>query len=107
MKVTPEIIEEVKKRLVKTYNPLEIYLFGSYAWGVPTQDSDLDLLIVVKQIPQEGHAFHVNGYRALRDLMVAKDLVLYTKEVFEKHAHDVTTLCYKVKKEGRLIYAAA
>lgn len=33
--ISPETLEEVKNRLVKTYAPLEIYLFGSYAWGNP------------------------------------------------------------------------
>ncbi len=40
-------MEDVKNRLVRAYNPLTIYLFGSYAWGTPTEDSDLDLVIVV------------------------------------------------------------
>jgi len=42
--ISQETIEEVKNRLVKTYDPISIYLFGSYAWGHPTEDSDLDLL---------------------------------------------------------------
>jgi predicted nucleotidyltransferase len=46
--VTKDLLEEVKNRLV-TYNPIAIYLFGSYVWGKPTEDSDLDLLIVVDQ----------------------------------------------------------
>ena len=45
--ISQEVIEEVKNRLIKTYNPIAIYLFGSYAWGTPNEDSDLDLLIVV------------------------------------------------------------
>ena len=44
----PEIIETVKERLIKTYNPKTIYLFGSYAWGTPDEDSDLDLLVVIE-----------------------------------------------------------
>ena len=44
--ITPEIIEEVKKRLIAVYKPEAIYLFGSYAWGAPTEGSDLDLLVI-------------------------------------------------------------
>ncbi len=43
--IEKKVIDEVKNRLVNTYNPIAIYLFGSYAWGIPTEDSDLDLLI--------------------------------------------------------------
>ncbi len=31
----PELIEIVKSRLIGTYNPKVIYLFGSFAWGNP------------------------------------------------------------------------
>lgn len=33
-----------KNRLVKTYDPIAIYLFGSYTWGAPSEESGLDLV---------------------------------------------------------------
>lgn len=33
--INKQIIKQVKERLVITYKPLKIYLFGSYAWGYP------------------------------------------------------------------------
>ena len=53
--ISPEMIEEVKNRLVSTYNPEKIYLFGSYAWGTPDEESDLDLLVVVKTSDEKSH----------------------------------------------------
>ena len=41
--VTKEQIQEVTRRLVEVYQPEAIYLFGSYAWGEPNADSDIDL----------------------------------------------------------------
>ena len=35
-------------RLVDVYRPLRIYLFGSYAWGTPTDESDYDLCVVIE-----------------------------------------------------------
>ncbi len=35
--VRSEIIEIVKDRIIKTYNPREVYLFGSFAWGHPDE----------------------------------------------------------------------
>jgi uncharacterized protein len=100
-------IEEVKNRLVKTYNPIAIYLFGSYAWGSPTEDSDLDLLIVVDESNEKSYRRTYSGHTALIGLDVSKDLVVYTKEEFEKVSNDITTLGYKIKKEGKRIYARA
>jgi len=103
--ITKEIIEEVKKRLVKTYDPIAIYIFGSYAWGTPTEDSDLDLLIVINQSDEKSYSRPRPGQRALFGLGIAKDMIVYTKEEFEKYSCDVTTLCYKIKKDGKVLYA--
>lgn len=98
-------IEEVKNRLVKAYNPVAIYLFGSYAWGNPTDDSDLELLIVVDTSNEKSYKRPLVGYDTLFDLGIAKDLIVYTKAEFNQRSKDVTTLCYKIEKEGRVLYA--
>lgn len=59
--INKETIEEVKNRLVKTYNPIAIYLFGSYAWGSPTEDSDLDLLVIIEHLSVLCNAAHPIG----------------------------------------------
>ena len=40
------ILSEIVEKLKSEYKPLKIILFGSYAWGNPTEDSDIDLLIL-------------------------------------------------------------
>lgn len=100
-------IEEVKKRLIKIYNPLEIYIFGSYAWGKPDEDSDLDLLVVVEDYKQNQYKDLVTGHKALMDMSLSKDILLFNKKEFEKKSKDVTEFCYKVKHSGKRIYAKA
>ena len=53
MMIDEATIEEVKNRLIQTYDPLAIYIFGSYAWGHPDAESDLDLLIVIDEFDQD------------------------------------------------------
>lgn len=102
-----EIIETVKERLIKTYNPKEIYLFGSFAWGKPDEQSDLDLLIVVDRSDEKPYKRAVRGIESLTGLKIAKDIIVYTKEEFERLCNDISTLCYKVRKEGIKLYEAA
>ncbi len=40
------IVSEIVEKLKREYKPLKIILFGSYAYGNPTEDSDIDLLIL-------------------------------------------------------------
>jgi len=93
------IFETVKLKLKEAYNPLSIYIFGSYAWGTPTKDSDLDLVIIVKNSNQKPYKRAIKGIRALRGLGIAKDILVYTKEEFEIISSDISSLLYKVKKE--------
>lgn len=40
------ILSEIVEKLRNEYKPLKIILFGSYAYGNPKEDSDIDLLIL-------------------------------------------------------------
>lgn len=105
--VSTEMIEEVKKRLIKTYTPLAIYIFGSYVWGKPDEHSDLDLLVVIDKYNVDSYHTLVEGHKALADLPLAKDLLVFSKEEFDIYSKDSTRLCYQVKRKGKKIYATS
>lgn len=103
--ITKETIEEVKQKLIKTYKPLEIYIFGSYAWGCPDKDSDLDLLVIIEKYDKNRHQALVAGHKALMYMDISKDILVLTQEEFEKYSSDHRMLYYKIKNEGTKIYA--
>lgn len=103
--ITPEIIEEVKKRLISVYQPEAIYLFGSYAWGQPDDESDLDLLVVVRESNEKSHKRTIAGRRVLFSLDIPKDLMVYTQDEFNARINDPTSLVHKIKNRGKVIYA--
>ncbi len=43
---TRQKIQEIVDKIVREFEPEKVILFGSWAWGNPTPDSDVDLLIV-------------------------------------------------------------
>jgi predicted nucleotidyltransferase len=45
--VSQQKIEALINRIVKLYKPEKVVLFGSYAYGKPSFDSDVDLLVVL------------------------------------------------------------
>jgi predicted nucleotidyltransferase len=98
-------ISEVVRRLVEVYHPIEIYLFGSYAWGTPTDDSDLDLLVVVETSNQKRYERPINGLLALFGLNISKDLIVSTRDEFTKNAVDESTLYFKIKQHEKRLYA--
>ncbi len=107
--LTAKIINEIKQRLIALYNPVEIYLFGSYAWGSPDDESDLDLLIVVDECdPQKRYAVMAKGHHALLDMRnVATDIVVLSKEEFDDVSNDPVRMFYNIRHKGKKIYARA
>jgi predicted nucleotidyltransferase len=45
--ITMRQIEDVSRQIATEFEPERILLFGSYAWGTPTTDSDVDLLVIL------------------------------------------------------------
>ena len=45
-KKSTEVIIKIAEKIKKEYKPEKIILFGSYAYGKPTRDSDIDMLII-------------------------------------------------------------
>jgi predicted nucleotidyltransferase len=52
--VDEERIADLSERIIREFQPERIILFGSYAYGRPRTDSDVDLLVV---LPFEGKGF--------------------------------------------------
>lgn len=47
-RVAPEDIQRVTQQVIDQFHPQRVILFGSYAYGEPTVDSDVDLLVVME-----------------------------------------------------------
>lgn len=80
-----QTIRDIADRL-RTINPHRVILFGSYAWGVPHADSDIDLVVILDREPPF-ESFHdrmesvVKIRRMLYDLNrdVSLDLLVYSQ----------------------------
>lgn len=103
--VAKEIIDFVTQALVKVYQPEKIYIFGSYAWGTPHEESDLDVMVIVKESPIRPLQRAVPGLLALAHLEQAKDLLVMTQQEFDDRADDTSKLAYAVKNHGICIYS--
>jgi predicted nucleotidyltransferase len=97
-------IEEIVKRIVDHYKPEKIILFGSYAYGMPKKDSDLDLLIVKESdLPRYKRA------REIRKLLwgiseIPKDIIVYTQNEIDDWKEVEEAFITKVVKKGKILY---
>lgn len=100
------VIEEMVRRLVQALQPESIYLFGSKARGDGNADSDFDLLVIVEASDLPPHHRERLAFRALCGVGVPKDVLVFTKEEFQRRAKVPSSLPATVLREGQLVYAA-
>jgi len=78
------IIAEATRRLVAEFQPEQIWLFGSYAWGEPTVDSDLDILMLVNDADATSIQHLRQARRCLRSIDMSKDVMIQSKASFDR-----------------------
>lgn len=100
------IVTDVVERLRQEFAPVAIYLFGSYAYGSPEPQSDLDLLVVVENDSRDPYERDADAYRCLADIPAAKDVLVYTRAEFEARAALPSSFERTVRTKGKLLYAA-
>jgi predicted nucleotidyltransferase len=105
-KPDPHLLDEVVKRTVAAVQPVRIILFGSAALEAMGPDSDLDLLIVVRDgVHRRRTAQAV--YRSLRGIGFAKDVVVVTESDVRQFGDDPSLVICPALHHGREIYRAA
>jgi predicted nucleotidyltransferase len=99
-------LEEIVRRLVASYQPLEVYLFGSKARGDSGADSDYDLLVVVPDNAPPERKRSRRAYEVLRGTGLAADVLVCTHSYFEPRRALKASLPGTVVREGRLLHGA-
>jgi predicted nucleotidyltransferase len=100
-----ELIEKIVQLLVEAAHPRRIILFGSYARGEQTPDSDLDLLVIEEQVENRA-AEMVRLRAALKPIYLPFDVVVHSeKDVTDPRLY-LGTAVYDALTAGRTIYAS-
>ena len=92
------------ERLKAEFQPEEIYLFGSHAWGVPTDDSDVDLMVIVKESSERPIRRMQRAHHCLGGMGFAKDVLVPTRAQVDRYKHLRASLFNQVLNQGRKIY---
>jgi predicted nucleotidyltransferase len=100
------ILAEIVRRLVKAYQPKRIYLFGSLARGDAGPDSDYDILVLVENPTEPPYRLSQHGFRALRGIAAAVDVVVWDRATFDARLHLPASFPATVTREGRLLHVA-
>lgn len=102
--LTEQTIHDAVKRVVAAaHNPLRVILFGSYARGDATDSSDLDLMVVERELTDTGEEM-IRLHDALAHLDVGVDVLVYSEAEFDKRRDWRSTPVYWAMREGKILY---
>ncbi|MBI5822398.1 MAG: nucleotidyltransferase domain-containing protein [Chloroflexi bacterium] len=104
-RVSSRTISALARKIAKQFNPQKIILFGSYAYGKPTKDSDVDMLVIMP--------FKGRGAKKAMEILLATDprfpidLLVRTPEQIKTRTELGDFFIREITQKGKVLYATA
>lgn len=109
MSLSPELIQQITRRLVPKLNPVAIILFGSHAWGSTDEESDIDLCVIV---PDDTPNFDridcaAQGLEVLMDMPIflSFDILVQRRSLMEQGRQISGSLEQRILDQGLVLYS--
>lgn len=93
---------EIVKRLQKV-NPIKIFIFGSFVYGRPTEDSDIDLLIIKEKLSSKVRKT-IEARKSLKGIRMPFDTIVASQEEFDFYKDQINSIYFEADKKGILLY---
>lgn len=106
--ITSKQIKQVTDIIVEEVQPEKVFLFGSYANGIPNKHSDMDIIVIVNnELERKSRIENVvrlNIKTALPNLMFPKDFKMYSLEEYRRLKENKDSFLGSVLQNARTLY---
>ena len=102
--IREDMLSELTQRLVTEFQPEQVWLFGSHAWGSPHEDSDVDLLVIVPASGERPIRRDQRAQRCLGRLPLSADVLVRTRSEVQRVQGVAGSLTGDVFRRGRKLY---
>jgi len=96
-------LKTITQTIVERFQPEKIILFGSYAWGTPGPDSDIDLFIIKDTENTRNTARQIDG--ALFPRIFPLDLIVYRPQQVKDKSEMGDFFIEDILNKGKILYA--
>ncbi len=97
-----KLVGNIVKKAAEEIKPLKVILFGSYAYGKPNKDSDVDLLFI-----KETKLSHIKRYSWVSDKierLFPTDILVKTPKEIKKRLAIGDPFYKEILKKGKVLY---
>ncbi len=91
--------------IAAAFKPVKIFLFGSYAYGQPTDDSDVDVLVVMARLHPSRHEI-ATRIRNEVECDFPVDVLVRGEADVERRVREKDMFMTHITNEGRVMYEA-
>src|SRR6476660_8164668 len=99
--VPMRVIRRYARAIAEEFHPDKIILFGSYAYGTPHPDSDVDLLVVMPAANQHSQAFRI---RCRLSAPFPLDLLVRTPKQMKWRLEEGESFLTTIMSQGKVLY---
>jgi uncharacterized protein len=101
--VTEEILAEIVRRIVTALHPERVILFGSYAYGAPSDNSDVDLVVILETDARPADRYLAVS-RLIRPRPFPLDIVVKTPDEITQALVKGDNFIREIVIQGRVLY---
>jgi predicted nucleotidyltransferase len=101
--VTEEALDEIVRRIVSALEPEKIIFFGSYVYGTPSPDSDVDLLVIMETDARPADRYLAVS-RLLRPRPFPLDILVKTPQEIAQALAKGDFFIREIITKGRVLY---
>ena len=103
-RIPMKTIRAIVNHIAKKFDPEQIILFGSHAYGKPTAWSDVDLLVVM-ETPKGEMETIIEIVDSLPEVLISVDVLAHSRKVIEKRQLLGDQFMDDIVKKGKVLYA--
>ncbi|MGM0509380.1 MAG: nucleotidyltransferase domain-containing protein [Fusobacteriota bacterium] len=103
MYLAREIKNKIKRKICDAVNPESIILFGSYANGTADNESDIDLMVIERELKNSKVKEAIKLRKLLKDVKGPKDILVLDKEEFDFYKKEPGSIVREANEKGEII----
>lgn len=102
MSIDNSLLNKICRRIKEEYEDSRVYLFGSYAYGNPAGDSDIDIAVILRKVSSKVKEAN-RIYDILADIPCEKDIVVSSEQEFNYYKTRAGSIFRTIAEKGLLL----